>query len=498
MFRMTWCLAAPAFVLLMGGTAHAALTVDEVWQSWQAAGAEAGLQVRAATENRDGGVLTLNGVSIAPAGMAGLTVSDIVLREAGDGSVTIVPGADIRLALTGATTGSASVLHDGLTLVAREADGGIAYDFVATTLDLAYDTTFPASPALDGTVAGDAVSTGTVTLTDFSGSYFHIPGALRTFALDIAAGRLAYDTILDDPGLELQQRTTSETADVTVAINMLLPESMTMAAGDRDFATVMNDGLSLSFVTTQGPTSGTMTQESPMLPLVVDIAAGGGEASGVFNGDFVTLHSTGSGMEIGITSLTLPAPVQITSGPIEVNLTWPVIAVAAPGDYGMVFRLSQLALNEEAWVMFDPAGALPRDPADIVIDLSGTTRFDLGALIETDPAAVAPPIPMIETLNITELTLNAVGAALAATGAFTFDNATGVPMPLGEANVTLTGANGLIDGLIASGLITAEDAMGARMMIGAFMAPGAGPDELTSKIEARAGFEIFVNGERVQ
>jgi len=498
MFRMRWCLAAPAFMLLMGGTAHAALTVDEVWQSWQEAGAEVGLQVTAATENRDGGVLTLNGVAIAPAGMVGLTLSDIVLSEADDGSVTIVPGADIRLALTGATTGSASVLHDGLTLTAREVDGGIAYDFVATTLDLAYDTTFPASPALDGTVAGDAVSTGSVTLTDFSGSYFHMPGALRTFALDVAAGRLSYDTILDDPGLELQQRTTSDTADVTVSINMLLPQSMTMAAGERDFATVMNDGLSLSFVTTQGPTSGTMTQESPMLPLVVDIAAGGGESSGVFNGDFVALHSTGSGMEIGITALMMPAPVQITSGPIEVNLTWPVIAVEAPGDYSMVFMLSQLALNEAAWVMFDPAAVLPRDPVDIAINLSGTARFDLGALIEMDAAAAAPPIPMIETLNITELTLKAVGAALAATGAFTFDHTTGVPMPLGEANVALTGASQLIDRLIAVGLITDEDAMGARMMMGAFMTPGAGPDELTAKIEARAGFEIYVNGERVQ
>ncbi|MFM7446009.1 MAG: DUF2125 domain-containing protein, partial [Tabrizicola sp.] len=70
--------------------------------------------------------------------------------------------------------------------------------------------------------------------------------------------------------------------------------------------------------------------------------------------------------------------------------------------------------------------------------------------------------------------------------------------PLGEANVSITGATALIDGLIATGLISEDDAMGARMMMGMFMAPGAEPDSLTSKIEAKEGFAIFVNGQQIQ
>jgi hypothetical protein len=84
---------------------------------------------------------------------------------------------------------------------------------------------------------------------------------------------------------------------------------------------------------------------------------------------------------------------------------------------------------------------------------------------------------------------------LAGTGAFTFDNSMGIPMPLGEANVTVTGANALIDGLIATGLLSEDDAMGARMMMGMFMVPGANADELTSKIEAKEGMQILVNGQ---
>ncbi len=71
-------------------------------------------------------------------------------------------------------------------------------------------------------------------------------------------------------------------------------------------------------------------------------------------------------------------------------------------------------------------------------------------------------------------------------------------MPLGSADVSVSGANALIDGLIATGLITEDDAMGARMMMGMFMVPGAEPDSLTSKIEAKEGFAIFVNGQQIQ
>ncbi len=33
------------------------------------------------------------------------------------------------------------------------------------------------------------------------------------------------------------------------------------------------------------------------------------------------------------------------------------------------------------------------------------------------------------------------------------------------------------------------------MMMGMFMVPGANPDELTSKIEAKEGMQILVNGQ---
>ncbi|MBA3909377.1 MAG: hypothetical protein C0524_05700 [Rhodobacter sp.] len=484
----------------MGGTAQAALTADQVWQSWKDAGALAGLEVSAATENRDGGVLTLNGVSIAPAGMAGITISDMVLTEASDGSVSIVPGADIGLAMSGDTKGSANVTHDGLVLTAREADGGLSYDFAAAKLDVVYDTTYPSFPGVDGTTPPDAVSKGTVGFTDLTGNYSDTPGTNRTFGLDIAAGSVAYDTSLDDAGLEIKQQTKSETADITLSFDLALPSTMSLAAmsGPADFGTALQEGLSISFASSQGETNGSMNQESPYFPMNLIIGAGSGESSGMFNKDAFTIKSTGAGLTVEATSAMMPAPIMVTSGPIEFAMTSPVIADEAAGDFGLVMKLSQFSVNEEAWAMFDPAGALPRDAADLAIDISGKTKIDIPAMIAADETGAMPPMPAPENLDITELTLKVAGAALAGTGAFTFDNSMGMPAPIGEANVSVTGANALIDGLIATGLVAEEDAIGARMMMGAFMSPGAGPDELTSKIEAKPGFEIYVNGQRIQ
>lgn len=499
MFRMMSCLAAPAFVVLMGGTAHAALTADQVWQSWKDAGALVGLEVSAATENSDGGVLSLNGVSIAPAGVPGITISDMVLTEESDGTVTIVPGADINLDLAGETEGFSRIEHEGLALTAREADGGLAYDFVADKLNVVYDTTYPGM-SFDGSVAPDVASKGTVTLADLDGTYSDTPGTNRTFGLDIAAGTLAYDTSLDDPTLAMKQQTVSETADIAVSFELALPSSMALTgmSSPADFAVALQEGLSLTFTSTQGETNGSMVQESDAMPMNVQIGAGGGESSGVFNKDVFSIKSSGTGLEVESTSAMMPSPITVTSGPIEFEMTSPVIANDAAGDFGLVLKLSQFSVNEEAWAMFDPTGALPRDAADLALEISGTTKIDIPAMIAADEIGAMPPTPAPETLDITELTLKVAGAALAGTGAFTFDNSMGMPIPLGEANVSVTGANALIDGLIATGLLAEEDAMGARMMMGAFMSPGAGADELTSKIEAKPGFEIYVNGQRIQ
>lgn len=496
MFRMRSFAAAPVIATLLGGTAHAALTADQVWQSWKDAGALVGLTVSAATENNSGGVLTLNGVTIAPEGTSGLTISDIVLSEQSDGSVSITPGSDIGMAVTGDGEFSLKVTHDGLALTAREANGGVAYDYSAAKLYLDYDSSYPGY-SFDGSEPPMITASGDFGFTDLAGTYSDTPGTNRTFELDLQAGALAYSTLSDDPGMELKQTSTSATQDVEISLAFALPTTIALAAMESptDFGTALNEGLSLSLAMKQGESLGTMKQESPYLPMDLTMKAGGGEGSALFNKDTFSVKSTATGLDIESAPGAMPVPVKVVSGPMEFGMTAPVIATEAAGDYGLVLKLSQFSLNEEAWALFDPNGALKRDAADIAIDISGKAKMDVPAMIAADEAGGPPVVPEPESLNITELGVKVAGAALAATGAFTFDNSMGMPMPLGEANVSITGANALIDGLIATGLMAEQDAMGARMMMGMFMVPGANPDELTSKIEAKEGMQILVNGQ---
>ena len=496
MFRMNSYLAAPALALLMSGTAHAALTADQVWQSWKDAGALVGLTVSAATENNAGGVLTLNGVSIAPEGVAGVTISDMILTEQSDGTVAIAPGADIGVAMSGDAEGSVKLTHDGLTITAREADGGMAYDYAAAKLDVVYDTSYPGT-SFDGSEAPKVSASGTVGFNNLAGTYSDTPGTNRTFGLDIKADTLAYTTTSDDPGMEMKQTSTSETAGIEMSMDFALPSTIALAsvASAADFTTALNEGMSFTLTTKQGESKGTMKQESDFMPMDLVMDAGGGEGTVLFNKDTFSIKSQAAGLNIEAGPGMMPVPVKVTAGPMEFDMTSPVIATEAAGDYSFVLKLADFSLNEEAWAMFDPQAALPRDAAQIAIDISGKTKIDLPGLITAEESGVQPPIPAPESLNITELGLKVAGAALAGTGAFTFDNSMGIPMPLGEANVTVTGANALIDGLIKVGIISEDDAMGARMMMGMFMVPGANADELTSKIEAKEGMQILVNGQ---
>ncbi len=156
--------------------------------------------------------------------------------------------------------------------------------------------------------------------------------------------------------------------------------------------------------------------------------------------------------------------------------------------------------------MFDPTAQLPRDPARLSLDLTASVEsfidlLDVEALMALETSEEAPA--MVHGLTLKDLALEMVGASLKGQGAFTFDNTDydtfdGIPAPDGAIDLELSGANGLLDTLVAMGLLPEEQAMGARMMMGLFAVPGVGDDVLTSKIEVKPDGQILANGQRLQ
>ncbi|MFN4129622.1 MAG: DUF2125 domain-containing protein, partial [Paracoccaceae bacterium] len=138
-----------------------------------------------------------------------------------------------------------------------------------------------------------------------------------------------------------------------------------------------------------------------------------------------------------------------------------------------------------------------------IIDPKGKVRLTTDLFDEAAMNALGEGAPgEIHALEVTELTVKFAGADLNGTGAMTFDNTDlttfdGFPAPTGKIDLVIRGGNGLLDKLVAMGVIPQDQAMVTRMMIAMFAKPGEGPDVLNSSLEFRdKGF--FANGQRLK
>ncbi len=168
-------------------------------------------------------------------------------------------------------------------------------------------------------------------------------------------------------------------------------------------------------------------------------------------------------------------------------------------SFGLLVRLVDMTMSEDLWSMLDPAGVLPRDPALIVADLSGTAVMER-SLFEAETADEAPGT--IETLAIDALRVKALGAEVTGSGSLEFVESAGelpdIPQPVGTIELVLVGANALLDRLVQMGLVGEDQAMGARMMFGVFARQGEGEDTLVSTITLTPDGQISANGQRIR
>ena len=108
----------------------------------------------------------------------------------------------------------------------------------------------------------------------------------------------------------------------------------------------------------------------------------------------------------------------------------------------------------------------------------------------------------LAAVDLENLRIAAAGALVTGTGAFTFDNSdmqsfAPLPKPEGDVVVEISGLNRLIDNLISMGLVSQEDAMAPRMMMGMF-ARSTGDDRMETKLEVTADGRVLANGQQIR
>lgn len=492
-------LSIVAFGACLGASpALAELTAKQVWQEWKSFGQSFGQEITG-TETMDGNVLSVTDVTIlmdTPEVKITGTLDALTFTERSDGSVAIgfpeVYPATIEMTPALGEPGSMTLVtkHTGLEVLASGTPGETEYDFTAESLNLTLRDARAEGTPVDMTMD--------FALTQIAGQYQMKAGALIKLFGGMTAASLAATLQAQDPenGTQVDWKTNAD--DLKVTLDYDLPEMADLT----NFSAMLKAGTKASVIYDIGPMEYQMAVVENGETMQLQGAATAANLK-VDADDSLRYRGSQTGVNLSISGSEIPLP-QVTLAMAEsaFDLLVPIGTSDAPQDFGLVTKIEGLSISEQLWSMFDPSGALPRDPATLVIDLAGKAKWLVDIfdpkVAETTPLAMANP-GELHALKVNELKLSVMGADLTGSGDFTFDNTgaaavPGLPQPEGTLNLKLVGARTLMGTLTQLGLLPPEQAMGAQMMLGMLARPGDGPDTLVSEITVGKDGTVMANG----
>ena len=464
--------------------ALADVTPEEVWQNWQDASAAMGQTVVAGSVARDGDVLTIDAITIASAANGVTTegsIEQILMQDQGDGTVlvTMSPDYPLKMRLPPSEAGKPEVelnilvTQTDLRMIASGDADAISYDLTAPSINVKLDR-------IAGADAQDANLTVDATITDVAGIY----GTRKTDAgvqadSDITASGMALAVVGAQPADQSEFRATAAMTGLALKSSGALLGAALAAGSDPQIMAALENS---SDIATQS-TEFTLEMVEPSGTTSANGTLGQGQVIANTAGGVVDFSATQSDAALTVNTPSVPVPdLAITLDKFALALTAPIAASEAALPFAFSTELANLSLSDTLWALFDPSAALPRDPINLLIDSEGTTKMNA---MPTAPNA-APMMPaQLETLDLNALRLSVAGAALTGAGTSTFTpDPSGIPSPNAKLDFTLTGANGLMDKLVASGLLTPEVLTFPRMMLAMVASPMTdGSDGYTSTIE---------------
>ncbi|WP_299297392.1 DUF2125 domain-containing protein [uncultured Tateyamaria sp.] len=509
----------PRFSLLINSTALslclpatmalADLTADEVWADWQAYMASTGYVV-SGSEARGNGSVTVTDLSMRSAlgetpadGALEVSMGTIEFREQGDGTVAVVlPARNAYRMDLAPETGekiAMTLVYDQTdhNMVASGDPSEITYAYTAQSARMTLD-----SLTVDGVAIGEDVARIAMTMTDVAYENRTSTDTLRNVAQSMAVAGLSYDLNFADPEGE-------GTVGLKGAMQGLAFEgagTLPLQSETQDINAMLSDGFAFDGAFTTQSGNYDMSFSGPDGSGTVNNTSQGADLRASLGPDGLTYDVRQREVNTNMLMTEFPLPLSFSAAEVGTGITMPLQKSNEEQDFGLAITLSDFTMSDLIWGLFDPEGQLPRDPATIAVDLSGKAKVLFDFL---DPAQAAVleetgALPgELNALTLNALTLDVAGAKLTGTGDFVFDNGDlvtfdGMPRPEGTVNLSLVGGNGLLDKLVGMGLVPQDQAMGARMMMGLFAVPGAGPDTLNSLIEVTPEGQVLANGQRIR
>lgn len=495
-----WSLAGTtAFIIAMGtGGAFAQVTPEEVWQNWQKLGASYGQAIVADSVVRQGDTLVVSNMKVSmdqDGAVLNGSLDEIRFRDLGDGTVEVTMSDTYPVQMTmpaedGKTQELAlTITQPGLRMIAGGNASETSYTFDGPTINV----------AMQAAENGKPVVTLDMAMTAMAGRYL-VKSEGETSALDsaIEAQTVAFTVNADENGNTVAMTGNLAGLKLATAGNFLGVAAM------ENMAEALKNGFSTSVDVGYGAGAFQIDVVEAGKPSKVTATNETGHFRVNLDGQTMRYAAGGTGVNMALSGADIPFPeVKVSYAEAAFDFLMPIAASADPSDFSALLRIVDLAVSDEIWGMIDPSATLPREPATVVVDAKGTARLTVDIFDEAAMAQIgAQPPGELNSLDLTEIRAKIAGAELTGAGAFTFDNSDlvtfdGMPAPTGKVDLVLKGGNGLLDKLVAMGIVPEEEAMGFRMMLAMFAKPGEGEDVLNSTLEFKdKGF--FANGQRLQ
>lgn len=498
-------------VILSAQTAMADVTPRQVWQDWQDYMLGMGYSLTG-TENQSGDTLAISNLtfdlSASPdQGEVTLSLETLSFVQNDDGTVTVMMPDVMPVQIDMTDTGpEAKPVKMNLTLnqtdhnmIVSGTPDEMTSDYRAGVLGMTLDQL-----AVGDESYGDDTAAMEVALTDVRNTTSTTLDEMRTYTQEGTVASATYDMRFKNPDEPAVAVISGTSADLSYTGESLLPVGLTQVS---DMTSLFRAGLDVSANIDTGNSTLTVDIEDPE----------NGNAAAAFATESATLkiESSADGLNYAGTRQGMTGSVQPPEFPfllsfgmetLAFNLTAPAIKSDEAQDFALGLNLDGFTASDMIWGMLDPQGALPRDPASVSLDLTGKAKLLVDYL---DPQAAERMAESgdapgeLQSVALNSLIIDALGARLTGSGQAEFDNDapandTGLPPAAGALDLKLVGGNTLLETLVSSGLLPAQTAMGARMMMGMFAVPGEGEDTLTSRFELTRSGSILANGQQIR
>lgn len=494
---------------LMAQVTWADLTPQEVWGDWRSYMEGMGYEV-SATETAKGNDLTVSDINFRfpvaeTDGEVAMSLGKIDFNQNRDGTVAIILPDDMPMTVTGVDSAPEG---DPFAMTINFSQSGHAITASGSPEAMTYLYTAQGF-VMDMTnvqVGDDKLSEQDArvkfTGTNLSSTTTMTVGDMRGYVQSGNIENMGFDVYFKDPEqADTQGAIKGTMTGVTLAGQGEIPLEVAQGA---DMATMMAAGFAVQG--TLGYASGTSEvdiKDPENGNYVMSTTSQGGDFGFKMGADGLAYDVAQRDVNVAVTMEMMPFPFEITMAESGFNLAMPVSKSDEVQDFAFGLKLRDFTMSDVIWSMFDPAAQLPRDPATILLDLTGKAKLLVDWMNPDATAQMTGAPGEVKEVSLGNLLVNAAGAKLEGSGDVTFDGAPaglvpGAGNPVGDVDIALAGGNGLLDKLVAMGLLPQDQAMGARMMMGLFTVPGDAPDTLKSKIEFTPDGQILANGQRLR